>query len=104
MHQPIDTNKIVQQNLQAWHAQTLAAIDGVKLRYRVMRDTVANFHVHEDSSESYFVLSGCVTVDLEDSHVSLLPGQFFTVKPGLLHRARVEGEATLLVFDQLDPA
>ncbi len=66
-----------------------------------MRDIAKDFHVHEQSPECFFVLSGLVHIDTEEGNVSLSPGQFFQVRPGLKHRVRVKGEATLLVFDAL---
>lgn len=85
----------------SWFTQVLASVGGANLRYRVMRDTAAAFHVHEQSSECFFVLSGLLHIDTDDGTVSLSAGQFCEVKAGLRHRARVEGEATLLVFDAL---
>ena len=40
--QALDTNEIKVAHPQPWSAQTLTSIDGVNLRYRVMRDTVAS--------------------------------------------------------------
>jgi mannose-6-phosphate isomerase-like protein (cupin superfamily) len=84
-----------------WFSQVLASIRGTNLRFRVMRDTARPFHVHEHSPECFFVLDGLLHIDTEEGSVSLSAGQFFEVPPGLKHRARVEGEATLLVFDAL---
>jgi mannose-6-phosphate isomerase-like protein (cupin superfamily) len=86
---------------ESWFSKVLASVAGANLRYRVMRDTARPFHVHEQSPECFFVLTGLVHIDTEDGCVSLSAGQFYQVRPGLKHRARVEGEATLLVFDAL---
>lgn len=74
---------------------------GVNLKFRVMRGTVADFHVHADGPECFFVLSGIVTIDTDGASVTLEPGQFLEVPAGVRHRSRVEGEATVLVFDGL---
>ena len=66
-----------------------------------MRDSVASFHSHPDTPECFFVLTGMVQVDTEHGSVVLEPGHFYKVEPGVSHRARVEGEATLLVFDRI---
>lgn len=97
----IDTSDFKSSHREAWFSQKLASFGGASLRYRVMRDTCAQFHIHEHCPEGFFVLSGVVHIDTEAVTVSLTPGQFFAVQPGLRHRARVEGEATLLVFDGL---
>ena len=97
----IDTSDFKLSQQEAWFSQKLASFGGASLRYRVMRDTCAQFHVHENCPECFFVLSGVVHIDTEAGSVLLAPGQFFAVQPGLKHRARVEGEATLVVFDGL---
>lgn len=96
---PLDTRNLGAS--ESWFSEVLASVAGANLRYRVMRDTAKAFHVHEQSPECFFVLSGLVHIDTEDGSVCLSPGQFFQVRPGLRHRARVDGEATLLVFDAL---
>lgn len=102
MNTVIDTNLIRTGRHEAWFAQCLAACNGVSLKFRVMRGTTAEFHVHEQSLECFFVLSGCVHIDTEFGSLTLTPGQFFEVPAGVRHRSRVEGEATILVFDSIN--
>jgi mannose-6-phosphate isomerase-like protein (cupin superfamily) len=103
MQTAIDTNDIAQSHPESWYAHTLASHKGVNLKFRVMRDTCADFHVHPASPECFFVLSGTVTIDTEFGATTLVSGQFFEVAAGVRHRSRVEGEATVLVFDGLAP-
>jgi mannose-6-phosphate isomerase-like protein (cupin superfamily) len=100
--QKISTSALYAANNSAWFTSTLASIGGSNLRYRVMRNMSAQFHTHENTPEGFFVLSGQVSIDTEFGSVSLDPGDFFEIKPGINHRARVVGEATLLVFDAID--
>jgi mannose-6-phosphate isomerase-like protein (cupin superfamily) len=86
-----------------WVSQRLVSVAGAHLRYRVMRDTAGPFHVHAESPECFFVLSGTLHVDTAAGTVAVQPGQLCQVPPGLEHRARVAGEATLLVLDGLAP-
>lgn len=102
MNALIDTNLIKAGCNISWFAHRLAACNGVSLKFRVMRETIAEFHSHEQSPECFFVLSGCVHIDTEYGTLSLNPGQFFEVAAGVRHRSRVEGEATVLVFDCID--
>jgi mannose-6-phosphate isomerase-like protein (cupin superfamily) len=103
MRQPVDTRKLPQAHPEPWFVQTLASHNGANLKFRVMRGTVADFHVHADSPECFFVVSGQVTIDMDSHSVTLEPGQFMEVPAGVRHRSRVEGEATVLVFDGLAP-
>lgn len=101
MSELIDTRAITSSHNESWYAEELAEMSGVHLRFRVMRDTSAEFHRHVEGPECFFVLSGEVQVDTELGSVTLLPGQFFKVDTSVSHRTRVKGEATLLVVDQL---
>lgn len=47
------------------------------------------------------MLSGEMIVDLDDGCRRLAPGQMTIVPAGVRHRARVEAEALILVFDAL---
>lgn len=95
----VDTHQIGAAVKGNWHAHTLVSHHGVNFKYRVMRDTCAEFHVHQ-TPEAFFVLSGTVTIDTEHASVTLKSGQFFEVPPHTAHRSRVDGETTLLVIDQ----
>ena len=99
----IDTREIPQSHPETWFARTLATHNGVNLKFRVMRGTIADFHVHATSPECFFVVSGMVTIDRDSESITLGPGQFVEVPAGVRHRSRVEGEATVLVFDGLAP-
>ena len=101
MNELFDTLRIRATHQESWYAEKLVGMDGVNLRFRVMRDTSAEFHKHVEGPECFFVLSGTVMVDTEHGNVTLGPGQFFKVDTSVLHRARVDGEATLLVLDQI---
>lgn len=98
----IDTHAIKSSHKASWYAEELAEVSGVHLRFRVMRDTSAEFHRHVEGPECFFVLSGEVQLDTEHGSVTLLPRQFFKVGASVSHRTRVKGEATLLVVDRLE--
>jgi mannose-6-phosphate isomerase-like protein (cupin superfamily) len=103
MRTPIDTRELPRTHPEPWFAQTLASHSGVNLKFRVMRGTIADFHVHPSSPECFFVLTGTVTIDMDSESFTLGPGQFLEVPAGVRHRSRVAGEATVLVFDGLAP-
>lgn len=88
-----------------WFSHTLISQGGANLRYRTMRDSCAAFHRHDGYAECFVVLAGSVLFDIEGGDtIQVEAGQFFAVPPGLCHRARVEGEAAMLVFDGARPA
>lgn len=84
-----------------WASVELARTLARTFRVRRMRGMTANWHVHEDADEGFLVLSGEMIVDLDDGCRRLAPGQMTIVPAGVRHRARVEAEALILVFDAL---
>jgi len=85
----------------AWKSFDVATVNGNAVRYRVMQDVTANWHVHDDSDELFLVMSGTAYLDTEQGTRKLVAGQMFVVPSGTRHRARVEGRATLVVVDDI---
>lgn len=83
-----------------WASKELIALERTKVRLRVMRDATANWHVHPKGEECFLVLEGTVFMDTELGTVAIGPGQFYAVPPNVKHRARVIGEARLVVIDE----
>ena len=83
----------------AWKSFDLAKINGQNMRLRVMQDTTAQWHVHADSDEAFFVLSGTFFLDTDAGTLRIDAGQLGVARAGIRHRGRVEGRATLLVID-----
>ncbi len=92
-----------------WQVTDLLAVNGNKVRHRVMVDAEARFHTHRGSDEYFLVLTGEVTIDTRAggeagtvTSYTLRPGQMFAVPPGTEHRARCTGRATLVVIDDIE--
>ena len=86
----------------AWKSFDVAKVNGNAVRYRIMQDIAANWHVHENSDELFYVISGTVHMDTEHGAHDIRAGQLLIVAAGTRHRARVDGHATMLVVDRLD--
>src|SRR5947207_13481045 len=84
-----------------WKSFDLATVNGNTVRFRVMENTTANWHVHEDSDALFYVVSGTVLMDTERGAREIQSKQLLVIPAGTRHRARVEGRATLLVVDKL---
>ena len=97
--QPIDLESLQNGVREAWKSFDLATINRNAVRFRVMENRTANWHVHENSDELFYVVGGTVLVDTEHGTCEIRAGQLFVVPAGTRHRARVEGRATLLVVD-----
>lgn len=63
-------------------------------------------HVHDEQDDTFFVLDGVLTVQVEDELFDLEPGDFATVPPGVPHTfANVRDENTpVRVCNMMTPA
>jgi|GEM_PF-2052648 len=83
----------------AWKSFDLARVNGQNVRLRIMEDRTARWHVHADSDEAFFVLSGTFFLDTDQGTFRIDAGQFGVARAGVRHRGRVEGRATMIVID-----
>lgn len=86
---------------RTWDSLVVAKSEVRTFRVRRMRGVAAEWHVHDAADEGFLVLSGEVVIDVENESRRLSARQMTIVPAGRRHRARVEGEALLLVFDAL---
>jgi mannose-6-phosphate isomerase-like protein (cupin superfamily) len=96
-----DLDGLQQGVADGWQAFDVATVNGNAVRCRVMQNVTANWHVHDDSDELFYVIAGAASIDTEHGTHPLSAGQLLVVPAGTRHRARVEGRATLLVVDNI---
>jgi mannose-6-phosphate isomerase-like protein (cupin superfamily) len=85
----------------AWKSFDVATVNGNAVRFRLMRDVTARWHIHECSDELFYVISGTVYMETGHDTREIRSGQVFVVPAGIQHRARVEGRAAMLVVDKI---
>jgi mannose-6-phosphate isomerase-like protein (cupin superfamily) len=62
-------------------------------------------HRHPDSDETFGVLEGEMVIEFEAGEVTLKPGQFLTVRRGVLHRTRPKGARSVnITFERVGAA
>lgn len=83
----------------SWASVEVARTLARSFRVRRMRRVTAGWHVHATADEGFLVLSGDMIVDLEGGLRRLGRGEMTIVPAGVRHRARVEADALVLVFD-----
>jgi mannose-6-phosphate isomerase-like protein (cupin superfamily) len=84
-----------------WKSFDVATVNGNAVRFRVMDNTTANWHVHEHTDELFYVVSGTVLMDTEHGVREIHSRQLPVIPARTRHRARVKGRATLLVVDNI---
>ena len=104
MEQVRDVTTLAEGVSDAWKSFDVARFNGQNVRMRVMQDSTAPWHVHDDSDEAFFVLSGTFFLDTDEGALRIDAGQFGVARAGLRHRGRVEGRATMIVIDGFAPS
>ena len=100
---PADLDALQRGVTAPWRSVDVARVNGNAVRFRIMADRTADWHVHPRSDELFYVVSGMVVLDTEHGAHAIAAGQLFVVPAGTRHRARVSGRATLLVVDAIAP-
>lgn len=93
----VDTAAVLSTVDEPWSPRTVAVLNDYDVR--VVR-TQGEFtrHSHPDTDELFLVLSGRLTIRLDDGSVELGPGQLYVVPRGVHHQpVSVEGAEVLLV-------
>lgn len=97
MPEAIDLAAVLASIEQPWQPRTVAVLNDYDVR--VVR-THGEFtrHSHPETDEVFLVLSGSLTIRLDDGEVDLGPGQLYVVPKGTPHQPySAEGAEVLLV-------
>ncbi len=54
---------------------------------------------HDDTDDFFFVLSGCLNIQLRDREIILNPGEMFIVPRGVEHRPCAQEETHILLIE-----
>ena len=97
MPSPVDLAAVLTEIDQPWQPRTVAVLNDYDLR--VVR-TQGEFtrHSHPETDEVFLVLSGSLTIRMDDGDVALGPGQLYVVPKGTPHQPfSPDGAEVLLV-------
>ncbi len=95
-------SKSLQLNIgELWKVENIGKVNDNNVRFRKMKNFTANWHHHDDSDELFFVINGVVNIDTKSNSFLLEKNDLLVIPAGIEHRARVQGEASLLIVDQI---
>ena len=95
---PVDLAAVLEQIRQPWQPRTVAVLNDYDLR--VVR-TQGEFtrHSHPETDEVFLVLSGSLTIRMDDGDVTLGPGQLHVVPKGTPHQPFSPDGAEVLLIE-----
>ena len=81
-----------------WYNQTLCQVNDSVVRLGVVQGEY-HWHKHDDNDEFFYVIDGCLVIDLEGRTVELEPRQGLVVPKGVMHRTRAPERTVILMVE-----
>jgi mannose-6-phosphate isomerase-like protein (cupin superfamily) len=98
MTQPVDLAAALATFTEPWSPRTVAVLNDYDVRVVKTRGEFT-WHSHPDTDELFLVVSGSLTVRLEDGEVELGPGQLYVVPRGVRHQPWSEHGAEVVLVE-----
>jgi mannose-6-phosphate isomerase-like protein (cupin superfamily) len=98
MISPVDLAAVLTQIEQPWQPRTVAVLNDYDLRVVHTRGEFTR-HSHPETDEMFLVLSGSLTIRMDDGDVTLGPGQLYVVPKGTLHQPYSPDGADVLLIE-----
>jgi mannose-6-phosphate isomerase-like protein (cupin superfamily) len=97
----VDLAAVLSQLEEPWSPRTVATMNDYDLR---LVKTQGEFtrHSHPDTDEVFLVLSGTLTIRLDEREVTLGPGQLYVVPRGVQHQPVSADGAEVLLIEPSD--
>ena len=94
----IDLDTLVGACEGDWHNFTLSRVNDCLVRLGIVEGEFL-WHHHDREDEFFYVIEGCLLVDLEDRTEVLHPRQGFMVPRGVRHRTRAPERTLMLMVE-----
>lgn len=98
MPEPVDLARVLATFAEPWAPRTVATLNDYDVRVVRTRGEFTR-HTHPDTDEFFLVLSGRLTIRLEDGEVHLGPGQLHVVPRGTPHQPVSDDGAEVLLIE-----
>lgn len=95
----VDINRIVESNQEPWFNQTICRVNNCVVRLGIVEGEF-HWHKHDGEDEFFFVVSGHLTIDVENSDaIDLGPGQGTLIPRTVVHRPVAHEKTVMLMFE-----
>jgi mannose-6-phosphate isomerase-like protein (cupin superfamily) len=97
MPDPVDLAAVLATFTEPWQPRTVATLNDYDIRVVKVRGEFTR-HTHPDTDEFFLVLTGSMTIRLDDGDVRLGPGHVYVVPRGTPHQpVSADGAEVVLV-------
>jgi mannose-6-phosphate isomerase-like protein (cupin superfamily) len=98
MRSPVDLAAALARFEEPWQPRTVATLNDYDLRVVHTRGEFTR-HSHPETDEVFLVLSGSLTIRMDDGDVTLGPGQLYVVPKGTPHQPWSPDGAQVLLIE-----
>ena len=97
MPDPVDLAAVLATFTEPWQPRTVATLNDYDIRVVKVHGEFTR-HSHPDTDEFFLVLTGSMTIRMDDGEVTLGPGQAYVVPRGVHHQpVSADGAEVVLV-------
>jgi mannose-6-phosphate isomerase-like protein (cupin superfamily) len=96
--EPRNVDAVLSHITDRWSPRTIAVVNDYDVRVAKVQGEFTP-HSHPETDEFFLVLSGCLTIRMDDGDVVLSEGDTYVVPRGRAHQPYAEAETTLLLFE-----
>lgn len=96
--EPLNVYEVLDGMAEHWSPRTIAVVNDYDARVVKVLGEFAR-HRHVDTDEFFLVLSGTLTIKMDEGDVILAKGDSFVVPRGRFHEPCAAAETTLLLFE-----
>jgi mannose-6-phosphate isomerase-like protein (cupin superfamily) len=97
-YQPVDLADKLASFSEHWSPKVIARLNDYEVKLAKLQGEFV-WHSHDDTDELFLVLSGRLTIRLQDGEVTLGAGQLFVVPQGVEHCPITAGEVAVVLIE-----
>ena len=94
----IDVPKLIGRSTKKWQNMSLCAVNKSVVRLAVIEGEFHR-HKHDKEDEFFYVIDGCLLIELDKKEIRLETNQGFVVPKGVLHRTRAPTRTSVLIIE-----
>ena len=95
----ISPKQIAAALTELWSPRVVGEVDDAYIKVAKVRGTFA-WHSHKDEDEMFFILKGCLRIEMESGAVELNEGDMLIVPKGVRHSPVAEQECHLMLIER----
>jgi mannose-6-phosphate isomerase-like protein (cupin superfamily) len=99
MSDPASPLQIAQSLTELWSPRVVAELDDSYVKVAKIQGTLA-WHSHDQEDELFYILKGCLRIEMESETVELVEGQAYVVPRGVRHNPVAHEECLVMLIER----